>query len=134
VIAIDTSVAVAALVGWHSAHRSARRAAAGAQIPAHARLETYSVLTRMPGSDRLGADVAADLLANWFPANKILAPSPKLGRSIVERCFQAGIEGGAVYDALIGLTVAEAKGTLLTRDERAARTYRSLDIDFQIME
>jgi predicted nucleic acid-binding protein len=133
VTAIDTSVAVAALAAWHVGHEQARRAAADAAIPAHARLETYSVLTRMPPPHRLVPSVVAHLLERWFPADETLVPSPELSRSVVERCRDRGVEGGAVYDALVGLTAAESAVTLLTRDERAARTYRRLEIDFELV-
>lgn len=132
--AVDTSVAVAALAGWHVAHEPARRAAAGAGIPAHARLETYSVLTRMPSPHRFAPSVAAELLRHWFPPAEILVPPPKLSRTMVERCLDAGVDGGAVYDALVGLTVAGRGRILLTRDERAARTYRRLGVHFEFVE
>ncbi|HUF02206.1 MAG TPA: PIN domain-containing protein [Gaiellaceae bacterium] len=133
-IAIDTSLAVAALAGWHSAHEPSRRAATGAAIPAHARLETYSVLTRLPPPHRIASDVAAGLLASWFPNAEILVPSSRLSRSMVERCHDVGVQGGAVYDALVALTASEAKRTLLTRDERAAATYRRLGIAFTLLD
>ncbi|MFO7572828.1 MAG: PIN domain-containing protein [Gaiellaceae bacterium] len=131
--AVDTSVAVAALAGWHEAHEQARRTAAGAAIPAHARLETYSVLTRLPPPHRLDSDVVAELVSRWFPPDATLAPSARLTRSIVERCAGLGLAGGAVYDALVGLTAAEAGETLATRDERAARTYELVDVAFQLL-
>lgn len=131
--AVDTSVAVAALAGWHEAHEHARRAAAAAVIPAHARLETYSVLTRLPPPHRLDPLVVSDLVSRWFPPNETLAPSARLTRSIVERCAGLGLVGGAVYDALVGLTAAEAGETLLTRDERAARTYGLVGVPFELV-
>jgi predicted nucleic acid-binding protein len=45
---------------------------------------------------------------------------------------ELGIAGGAVYDALVAATAAEHGITLATRDRRAADTYRSLDIDFEL--
>jgi predicted nucleic acid-binding protein len=133
VTAVDTSVAVAALASWHEAHESARRAAANALIPAHARIETYSVLTRLPPPHRLSGDAVAELVSAWFPPTETLAPSPRLSRGIVERCAALGLSGGAVYDALVGLTAAEAGETLLTRDDRAARTYTALDVAFETL-
>jgi predicted nucleic acid-binding protein len=132
-IAVDTSVAVAALTAWHEAHESARLAATGAAIPAHARLETYSVLTRLPPPHRLPAEVAAELLARWFPEAQVIVPSARLSRAIVERCHRAQLRGGAVYDALVALTTAESKITLVTRDERAARTYDRVGITFELV-
>ena len=110
-----------------------RRAVAGASIPAHARLETYSVLTRMPSPHRLAPSMVADLLGRRFPVGATIAPAVRLSRTIVERCRASGVDGGSVYDALVGLTAAESDLTLLTRDERAARTYRRLGIDFDLM-
>ena len=131
--AIDTSVAVAALAAWHEAHGVSRKAASGAAIAAHARLETYSVLTRMPAPHRFGPDVAAELIRGWFPGAHTLVPSQKLSRSLVERCFAAGVDGGAVYDALVGLTASEAGCVLLTRDARACRTYERVGALFDFV-
>jgi predicted nucleic acid-binding protein len=130
---VDTSVAVAALTAWHEAHEPARKVAGAAAIPAHARLETYSVLTRMPPPHRLGRDLAADLLGRWFPDAETLVPSTRLSRGIVERCRRLGIDGGGVYDVLVALTAAESGQTLVTRDERAARTYNRLGIEYELM-
>jgi hypothetical protein len=127
-------VAVAALAAWHVAHEPARVAAAGTAIPVHARLETYSVLTRMPPPHRLAPEVVAGLLESWFPAARTIVPSPELSLDVVSRCSRSGIDGGAVYDALVGLTAAEARTTLLTRDARAARTYRRLGVRIELMD
>jgi predicted nucleic acid-binding protein len=67
VTALDTSVIVAAFSEWHEFHVLALEACHGdPHVPAHAYMETYSVLTRMPDpfrasslpnvdSDRVGA-------------------------------------------------------------------------------
>jgi predicted nucleic acid-binding protein len=50
VIAIDSSVAIAAFATWNQHHRAALdflNAEQEALLPAHAALETYSVLTRL---------------------------------------------------------------------------------------
>ena len=130
---VDTSMVVPALATWHVAHDLVRRAAKGAHVAAHARLETYSVLTRMPFPHRLDGSVVADLLDRWFPPDRIVVASTDLSVSIVDRCNRAGIEGGAVYDALVGLTGAEVGAELLTRDVRAARTYQLLGIAFRLI-
>jgi hypothetical protein len=107
--------------------------ATDAVIPAHARLETYSVLTRMPPPHRLAPAVVVNLLERWFPAERTLVPSAELSREIVRRCAENGIDGGTVYDALVGLTSAEAGSTLLTRDVRAARIYRRLGVEIELV-
>ena len=126
-------MAVAALTAWHVAHESARRAAADAVLPAHARVETYSVLTRIPPPHRLAPAFVAELLERRFPAADTVAPSAALSRELVGRCGEHGVAGGAVYDALVGLTAREADILLLTRDERAARTYERVGVPFRLM-
>ena len=132
-IALDTSVVVAALLGCHEAHEAARQAARGGAIPAHALLESYSVLTRLPAPHRLAPDVASRLLAGWFPAGRLLLPSSGLVASLVARLADAGIGGGSAYDALVGLTAAEHGAELRTRDQRAAVTYDALSVPYQLV-
>jgi predicted nucleic acid-binding protein len=132
--ALDTSVAVPALVSWHEAHDRCRPMAAGASIPGHALVETYAVLTRLPSPHRLGADVAAELLGAWFPDPRVLAAPAGLQRGMVRRLANARLAGGAVYDALVALTAAEHDQVLLTRDERATRTYEALGIAFELID
>lgn len=132
-IALDTSVVVAALLGWHEAHEQARRAARGGGIPAHALVESYAVLTRLPAPHRVAPGVASRLLAGWFPSVRIFVPSPELARSVVGRLAAAGIGGGAAYDALVGLTAAEHGAELRTRDQRAAATYEALSVPHRLV-
>lgn len=131
--AIDSSVAVAALTGWHEAHETSRRAAREALIPAHALLETYAVLTRLPYPRAVPASVAAALLHAWFPAERVLVPPARVTRSLVAKLAAAEVVGGAAYDALIGLTAAAHSQPLLTRDQRALRVYQRLDVDFVLL-
>jgi len=133
VIALDMSVVVAAVLSWHEAHEVARRAAVGGSIPAHALLEAYSVLTRLPAPHRVAPEVAEELLSGWFPAVRVLVPEPGLASVIVQRLAAAGIAGGAVYDALIGLTAAHRGAELLTRDARAAATYEALSVPHRVI-
>jgi predicted nucleic acid-binding protein len=133
VTAVDTSVCVPALLAWHEAHEQSRRAAASAKLPAHALLETYSVLTRLPSPHRLSGEIAARLLAEWFPAMRVLLPSARLQRSVVSQVAATAIEGGAAYDALIGLVALEHDELLLTRDRRAATTYSRLGVDYELL-
>ena len=87
----------------------------------------------MPPPHRLAADIVAALLERWFPAGETLAPSADLGRGVVGRCNERGVAGGAVYDALVGLTAAEAGILLRTRDERAALVYERLAVRFELV-
>jgi predicted nucleic acid-binding protein len=90
----------------------------------HALVETYSVLTRLPGDARLAPMDAARLLDARFTAPLTL-PAAKARR--VPAVFAGlGIAGGAVYDALIGLTAAAHGVPLATRDGRATGTYAAV--------
>jgi len=131
-IAIDSSVAVPAVASWHQFHEIARVAAEGAYIPAHALLETYSVLTRMP--KRLSPGDASQLLDRRFGHELVLLPTRALTLSMVQRSAEAGLHGGAVYDALIGWTASEHSALLVTLDSRAARNYSVADISVQMLE
>jgi hypothetical protein len=134
VSAVDTSVVVAALAQWHEAHDVARPAARGADIPLHAFVESYSVLTRMPAPHRVRAEVARQLLEAWFPPDKVLDPPPEFAAAFLGRLVDAGVSGGATYDALVGLTAATHGVELTSRDQRAATTYRRLGIPFRLLE
>ncbi|MFI5005346.1 MAG: hypothetical protein ACHQE6_10070 [Solirubrobacterales bacterium] len=49
------------------------------------------------------------------------------------RLAAAGISGGATYDGVIALTALEHDLELLTRDGRAERTYRALDVPYRLL-
>jgi len=84
---LDTSCIVAALCAWHAHHARAaaeieRRLAAGQQpaTAAHALLEAYAVLTRLPAPHRLSpADALALLDGNFLDRAhiKVVVPSAK---------------------------------------------------------
>lgn len=131
--ALDTSVAVPALVSWHEHHELCRRAAAGARLPAHVLVETYSVLTRLPAPHRMSGDDVAALLARRFAPGDVLATPAALQRSIVQRAAAAGVEGGSIYDALVGLTARQHGQRLLTRDARAVRVYEILGVEHELL-
>ena len=132
-IALDTSVVVAALLVWHEGHELARRAAAGGAVPAHVLLESYSVLTRLPAPHRLASAVASTLLAGWFEPQAVLVPTPATTSAVVSRLAAAGVAGGAAYDGLVALTAAEHGAELVTRDRRAAVTYDSLSVPYRLL-
>ena len=131
--ALDSSVSVPDALPWHEAHELCRGVARSAAIPSHALAETYSVLTRLPTPHRLAHDVAADYLARRFTPAAVLAAPAGLQRSLVVRLAAVGIAGGAVFDAIVGLTAAAHGELLLTRDLRAVRTYELLGIDHRVV-
>ena len=97
-------------------------------------VESFSVLTRLPAPHRLTGDVAHRLLSGRFTSSEVLTESAALQRAIVDRLARLGVEGGAVYDALVGLTAAQHDEMLLTRDRRAARTYELVGVTFRLVE
>lgn len=125
---LDTSVAIPALVENHPAHASCVSATAGRDVvlATHSALETYSVLTRLPGDARLVPGDAARLLGARFGSPIPLPLDRAIG--LVDELARLGIAAGATYDALIGLTAASDGRVLLTRDRRAAATYSRLGV------
>jgi predicted nucleic acid-binding protein len=123
VIAVDSSVAVAAFGDWHRLNEPARAVLdTGTALPAHALLETYSVLTGFPPPHRAAPDLVGEWLDDRFPM--ILSPpGPQEQRALVRRLAAAGRTGGAVYDALVALTAQLSGAVLVTADVRAAAIY-----------
>lgn len=126
--AVDTSVAIAALDAGHLTHgacvaavRELRPALAG-----HAAFEVFSVLTRLPGALAVDPGDAAALVARVFPETVWLTPAESTDLAL--RLAPIGITGGAVYDALVGEAARVHELVLLTRDQRARRTYDLLGV------
>lgn len=125
-IGLDTSVAVPLLVQTHSAHTEVARWWAGREVAlcGHALVETYSVLTRLPGDIRLDPIDAARLVTERLSTPLTL--SVRSTRALPESLARLGIAGGAVYDAIIGLAAVEHEAVLATRDRRARATYEAV--------
>lgn len=124
--ALDTSVLVAAFQSWHTAHDAALAAVERVLeegrpvVPVHVLLETYSVLTRMPGPMRLSPDDAFRLLDETLRDKaEIVDLEGGAGFALLQTLRGARVAGGAVYDALIA-AVAHRAGArrLLTLNAR----------------
>jgi predicted nucleic acid-binding protein len=126
-------VVVPAFATWHSAHEQAAdivRTAPG--LPAHAGLEAFAVLTRLPGPNRANpADVRA-FLARAFPG-RWLALSGEGMPGLLDELARLGIAGGSSYDALIAATARSVGATLVTRDLRARWTYERLGVEVEFV-
>lgn len=133
-ITADTSVVVAGLTGWHVCHGASLRALRGiTRLPGHVLVETVSVLTRLPGGRALPpADVVARLHAE-FPGQP-LCLSPAEHREFLDHVGRARIVGGALYDALVGLSAKSAGALLRTSDHRAESTYAALGVDVELID
>jgi predicted nucleic acid-binding protein len=124
---LDTSAAVPLLLETHPAHSvvkaATRRQSLG--LTAHSCAETYSVLTRLPGDARLTARDAADLIDRRFV--EVVSLSGDSAATFHRRLAELAIQGGAVYDGLVGLAAASTR-PLLSRDQRARPTYAALGV------
>lgn len=132
-IAVDTSVVIAAFASWHEGHeRSAKVLVPGVRLPAHCAVECYSVLTRLPPPHRVSSSVARDLLSSRFK-EPFLSLDPPGYLVLLDHLVDQSIAGGAAYDALVGLTAARHGARLYSRDRRASRVYEALNIDFEVI-
>lgn len=133
-IAADSSVVVAAFASWHESHAVASRTLAGdVRLPAHAALESYSVLTRLPAPHRAEPRLVEAFLADRFP-EPLLVLAAGVHERLLGELSSLGIVGGAVYDGLICATAREAEATLVTLDRRAAITYDRFRVSFRLLE
>lgn len=131
-IAIDSSIAIAAFGEWHQDNGRARAVLdAGAALPAHALLETYSVLTGFPPPHRAAPHLVEAWITDRF--DHILAPPPAPAlRALVATLAAAGRSGGAIYDGLVALTAKLAGATMVTLDVRATSVYKLVGVDFRV--
>src|ERR1043166_7499515 len=112
-IALDTSVIVAALTSWSENREAAMNAIAksmsssgGVVIPAHAMFEAFSVMTRVPPAHRLSAAEAYELLDLNFAKAKIASFPANSVWALLRKLTLADIAGGIVYDAVILASVS----------------------------
>ncbi len=130
-VAVDTSVAIPLVVATADAHESVSSWAHGRllHLAGHALIETYSVLTRLPGDIRVDPPDAVRLLESNFGAPLVLDEAT--AQTVPQMLAARGIAGGAVYDALVALAAAQHEMPLATRDSRARDTYRVLGVELQ---
>ena len=118
---------IAAVCGWHEHHAAAaaaieRRLNRGDRlvIAAHALVEAYAVLTRLPSPHRLAPADAWTLVESNFVQHATLTTLPGAAHvALLTRLAAAGRGGGRTYDALIAETAAHGKADeLLTFNRR----------------
>jgi predicted nucleic acid-binding protein len=124
--AVDSSVVIAAFATWHEHHDIARRAMASRpRLVAHAAVESYSVLTRLPSPHRAQPSIVHAFITERF-TEPFLTLSERGYQELLATVAAGQILGGPAYDALIALTAAEHQATLLSLDQRAAATYEAV--------
>lgn len=110
----DTSVLVAACLAEHPRHAPAwsvlLRLKEGQDqgfVAAHSLVEAYSVLTRLPGGNRVPGIMVWELLTqNVLATCGLVALTGREYAARLKQFALAGVEGGRVYDGLI-LAAAE---------------------------
>lgn len=124
---------IAALSSWHQQHEAAAHALAEVSaLPAHVAIETYSVLTRLPGGLAVPAAAAASVLARRF-AHEPMRLDRAERTTVLERLAEAQVFGGAAYDGLVALEAHSHGHSLLTLDRRARGTYQRLGVEFELI-
>lgn len=64
---VDSSVVIAAFASWHEHHATARKAmTCRPRLIAHAAVESYSVLTRLPPPHRASPDIVHSFITQRF--------------------------------------------------------------------
>ena len=117
------------LLAAASAHRTVVSWAEGRllHLEGHALVETYAVLTRLPGDVRVAPHDAVRLLEHNFESPLVL--DAETAASLPGRLAGSGIAGGATYDALVALAAAQSGLALATRDARARGTYHAIGVE-----
>jgi predicted nucleic acid-binding protein len=118
---------VAAVCSWHERHAAAlteieRRIDRGERmvVAAHALVEAYAVLTRLPAPHRLAPADAWKLVRANFVEHATVVPLSARGHvAVLSRLASSGLGGGRAYDGVIAASAAQAKvQALLTFDRR----------------
>lgn len=129
----DTSAALALVLRDHESHDATIEAIQGRRLglAGHAWFETYSILTRLPPSQRLSPADAFRVLGRDFPESSFLgeAQFTALGQELA----RLGIAGGAVYDALVAAVARQHRRTLVSRDARARPIYDALGVEVEFI-
>src|SRR5260221_12579780 len=113
-IAVDSSVVIAALLSWHEFHERARNALEKAivgerlLVPLPVLIESYSVMTRLPSPHRLRPEVAHELLHESFGDSRVVGLSPRKAWSFLAECVAADTAGGPACEGLIASAALDA--------------------------
>jgi predicted nucleic acid-binding protein len=121
----DTSVLVPVFIPGHEHHDRSLAAfsavdRSGGFCAAHSLAEVYATLTRLPGKYRAAPDQAVLCLETVEERLNVVALDAAEYVSAIRDAAGIGIEGGTLYDALLGACAVKAKADILytwnTRD------------------
>jgi predicted nucleic acid-binding protein len=102
----DTSVLVAVFLENHQHHEASLAAFVSADkvqgsCAAHSLAEVYSVLTRLPGKNRLSGDQALLFLEDVVNRLKVISLDGREYFEAIREAAALGIVGGMLYDMLL---------------------------------
>jgi predicted nucleic acid-binding protein len=121
----DTSVLVPVFVPGHQHHERSLIAFSAANLrsgycAAHSLAEVYASLTRLPGKYRAAPEQAVLCLETVQERLNVIAQDVAEYVAAIREAAGMGIEGGTLYDALLGACAIKAKADVLytwnTRD------------------
>jgi hypothetical protein len=95
------------------------------RLIAHAAIESYSVLTRLPPPHRTHPSIVHAFITERF-TEPFLTLSETGCQELLATIAAGQILGGPAYDALIAFTAIEHQATLLSLDHRATPTYEAV--------
>ncbi len=73
----------------------------------------------------MASETVRDALDQNFPDSWLVLDADA-HRACLDRAVDAGLSGGALYDALIAATAAEHGATLISADRRASPAYETM--------
>jgi predicted nucleic acid-binding protein len=115
---LDTSVLVAAFYGDHEHHGPslallAEQKRSTGCTAAHCLAETYSVVTGMPGKDRVSPHEALLFLADVRERLSTVALQATEYFAVLEKAAATALAGGSIYDAIIAHCAWKAEAQIL---------------------
>ncbi len=124
--ALDTSVIVPALLGWHEHHAAALPVVTealgsdgGVILPLPALVEAYAVLTRLPPPWRLRSADARRLLVDTFRTRStVVGLDGAEAWDLLDGALASGVSGGGTYDAHIAACAKKAGAARLATFNR----------------
>lgn len=81
---------------------------------------------------RMHSTQALQFLEDWFE-DRWIDLTAEAQRLLLTRLSDAGVDGGATYDALIGAAAAGEGATLVTADRRALVSYALVGADVELV-
>ena len=120
-IGVDTSCLVPLVSSWHEHHEATLSTLEGLKkqnnnliVAAHAVLECFSVLTRLPERIRITPREASERLFENIAQNfQMVGVDPDTCWSAVRHLSYRDLRGGLIYDAIIAYSCASAGATIL---------------------